>query len=132
MKRHMDDVVTETDTWSENHRTTILTWFDDIKGQLSTDAAANIQIQIDSNEIENILLNGFQVGNVTKTFSDDWRTITSIHEDGRRLVKEFSTDFATVTTKLYSSDNALWGQMQKQFSSDYKTVTFSSEHYLLV
>lgn len=132
MKQHMDDVIVETGTWSENHRNTILAWFDKIKGQLSTDAAANIQIQIDSNEIENILLHGFQVGNVTKTYSDDGRTMISEHEDGRRLVKEFSADFMTITTKLYSSEGALWGSAQKQFSSDYKTVTFESEHHLLL
>lgn len=131
MKRHMEDVITETDTWSENHRNTILSWFDDIKGQLSTDAATNLQIQIDSNEIENILLHGFQVGNVVKTYSDDGRTMISEHEDGRRLVKEFSADFMTITTKLYSSEGVLWGSAQKRFSSDYKTVTFESEHHLL-
>lgn len=132
MKRNMEDVITETRDWSENHRSAILSWFDEIKGQLSTDAAANLQIQIDSSEIENILLHGFPVGNVTKTYADDGRSITSVHEDGRRLIKEFSADFMTITTKLYSSKGALWGSARKQFSPDYRTVTFESEHYLLL
>lgn len=130
MKRYITGVITETGDWSEDHRSAIISWFDEIKGLLNTDAATNLQIQIDSNEIENILLHGFQAGNVVKTYSDDGRTIISEHEDGRRLVKEFSADFMTITTKLYSSEGAQWGSAQKTFSPDYKTVTFKSEHQL--
>lgn len=116
MKRHMDDVVAETDTWVANQKSTILEWFEDIKGQLSTDAAANIQIQIDENEVVNILMNGFADG--TKTFNEDGSVITSIDSKGRKLVKTFTNGFLTSTTVLTSASGGELGRLVKNVSSD--------------
>lgn len=116
MKRHMDDVVAETDTWVANQKSTILEWFEDIKGQLSTDAAANIQIQIDENEVVNILMNGFPDG--TKTFNEDGSVITSIDSKGRKLVKTFTNGFLTSTTVLTSASGGELGRLVKNVSSD--------------
>lgn len=123
MKRHMEDVVTEmedfvteTETWSDNQKTTILEWFDEIKGQLSTDAAANLQIQIDENEIIDILMNGFVDG--TKTFNEDGTISTATDSKGRKLVKTFTNEFLTSTTVLYNVYNVELGRLVKNVSSD--------------
>lgn len=121
MKRHMDDVVAETENWTETQKNTILEWFEGIKGQLSTDAAANIQIQIDENEIINILMNGFADG--TKTFNEDGSVITSIDSTGRTLVKTFTNAFLTNTTVLTSASGRELGRLVKNISSDGKEIS---------
>lgn len=120
-KRHMIDVVNETETWSENQKNTILEWFEGIKGQLDADAAANIQLQINGNEIINILMNGFADG--TKTFNDDGTVITSIDSTGRTLVKTFTNNFLTSTTVLTSVSGGELGRLVKNISSDGKEIS---------
>lgn len=121
MKRHMEDVVNETETWSENQKTTILEWFDNIKDQLGTDAATNLQLQINKNEIVNVLMNGFADG--TKTFSDDGTVTTSVDSTGRTLVKTFTNEFLTSTTVLTSVSGGELGRLVKDISSDGKEIS---------
>ena len=120
MVQLMADVIDETNTWSDNQKTTILEWFEHMKGQLSADAAANLQIQLDKSEVERILMAGFVDG--SKTFSDDGRVITSVDSSGRTLVKTFSEDFLECTTVLTDVNTTELGRMTKQFAANGKTL----------
>jgi hypothetical protein len=121
MVQLMSDAVTEINTWTDNQKNTILSWFDTMKGQLSSDAAANLQIQINDHEVKNILMFGLPDGE--KTFSDDGTIITSIDSSGRKLVKTFTNNFLTCTTILFDSFGGSIGTLVKNFSSDGKTIT---------
>lgn len=120
MQKLMTDVTNELDMWTTAQKNTILAWFDDMKGQLSTDAAVNLQLQINEDEIERILMNGFPDG--TKTFSDDGTVITSEDSTGRKLVKTFTNNFLTSTTILTDSYGTELGRLVKNFSSDCKNM----------
>lgn len=121
MKTLMNDAVSEVNTWTANQKNTILAWFEGIKGQLSGDSAANLQIQLDESGIQNILMNGLPDG--TKTFSDDGTVITTVDSAGRRLVKTFSSDFSLCNITLYSAEGGELGTLVKEFSSDGLTIT---------
>lgn len=127
MKVLMNDVIAETKAWTEAQQSTILQWFETIKDQLSEDAAANLQLQIDKEEIKRLLLVGFVDG--VKTFSEDGSTITSTDSDGRRIVKTFSDNFTTCVTMLYSAKGALMGVLNKTFSEDGSTI--ESEYIII-
>lgn len=119
MQQLMADVVTEVDTWSDNFKSSVLAWFNGMKGQLSTDAAANLQFQINDAENRSYINCGFPVG--TKTISEDGKTIVSTY-NGMRLVKTFSDDFLTCDIKLYDEFGMLITSVQKRFSSDGLTI----------
>ena len=122
MQSHMEASVNEVDTWTENEKATILDWFQNMKDQLSEDAAVNLQIQIDEDGIERILMVGLANGN--KTFSDDGTVITSVDSaSGRTLTKTFSSDFLTCTTVLTDNNGSELGRLVKNFSSDGKNVS---------
>lgn len=101
MKVHMQDVMTEVNDWTASEENKILTWFDNIKGQLSTDPALNLQMQIDAKEIERLLIEGLPDG--TKTISDDGTVIVSEDTKGRILTKTFTDNFLTITSVLKSN-----------------------------
>lgn len=121
MKDLMNDVVNELDEWTEAQKTVILDWFNHMKDQLSTDAAVNLQIQIDKNEIKRMLQSGFVDG--TKSFSADGTVITSVDSTGKTLVKTFTNEFLTATTVLTDANSTELGRMVKNFSADGKTIT---------
>lgn len=125
-KRHMIDVVTETDTWSESHKATMLAWFANMQNQITRDAAMNLQLQLDRNEIERILLYGFVDG--VKTFGEDG-TISTRDSLGRQLFKEFSDDSLRCDTWLVDSNGTELGRITKTFSHDGTTI--SSEATIL-
>lgn len=116
MKTLMADVINETDIWTENQKASVLDWFNDMKDQLSSDAAVNLQLQINKAEIERILTVGLLDGE--KTISEDGSVITSIDSKGRKLVKTFTNNFLTATTVLTDKNNVTMGEMVKTFSSD--------------
>ena len=108
------------DQWIASEQTDFLTWFNQMKGQLSQDAAGNLQLEIDKEEIERILLVGFVDG--SKVFSDDGTTITSTASDGRTLVKTFTNGFLTMTNVLKSSAGAEVARLVKTFDSNGKLI----------
>jgi hypothetical protein len=108
------------DDWIASEQSDFLTWFNQMKGQLSTDAAGNLQQEIDKEEINRILLVGFVDG--SKQFSDDGTVITSTASDGRTLVKTFTNDFLTMTNVLKSSSGAEIARMVKTFDSSGKLI----------
>lgn len=101
MKQLMADVAVELDNWTVAEKNVIINWFNNIKGQLSTDPALNLQMQIDADEVERILLDGLPDG--TKTLSEDGTVITSKDTKGRVLTKTFTNNFLTITSVLKSS-----------------------------
>lgn len=108
------------DQWIASEQSDFLAWFDQMKDQLSTDAAGNLQLQIDKGEIERILLVGFVDG--SKVFSDDGTTITSTSSDGRTMVKTFTNGFLTMTNVLKSSVGAEIARLVKTFDSNGKLI----------
>lgn len=103
MKQLMADVTVELNAWSTAEKNAIMTWFDDIKGQLSEDPALNLQIQIDANEIERFLVDGLSDG--TKTFSEDGTVIKTVDSEGRVFTKTFTDNFLTITSVLKDSED---------------------------
>lgn len=114
------------DQWIADEQNDFLTWYQSMKDQLSTDAAGNLQLQIDKEEIERILLCGFTDG--TKEFNSDWTVITSTDGSGRTLVKTFTENFTVITTVLSSSTGAEIARLVKAFDSSgtliENTVTY--------
>lgn len=115
------------DEWIASEQNDFLSWYQTMKDQLSEDAAGNLQIQIDKDEIERILITGFVDG--SKEFSDDGTTIISTASDGRTLTKTFTNGFLTMTNVLKSAAGAEVARMIKTFDSGGKlidtTVTYS-------
>ena len=120
MKILMANVITETTTWSDNQKNTILAWFDGMKDQLSIDAAVNLQLQIDNEEAKRLLLVGFVDGE--KVISEDGTTIISTDPYGRRIVKTFTNNFLTCTTELFSAEGSVIARTIKNFSEDGSTI----------
>lgn len=120
MKQLMEDVTVELDVWTEAQKNTILDWFEHMKEQLSEDAAINLQIQIDKDEIRNVLANGFIDG--VKTFSRDGSVITSVDSHNRTLTKTFTNSFLTCTTVLTDRYGTELGRMVKNFSANGETI----------
>lgn len=108
------------DQWIASEQTDFLAWFNQMKDQLSSDAAGNLQLEIDKEEIKRILLVGFVDG--SKVFSDDGTTITSTASDGRTLVKTFTNGFLTMTNVLKSSAGSEIARLVKTFDSNGKLI----------
>lgn len=60
MKATMEDVAAELNIWTAAQQAEILAWFDNMKGQLTTDAATNLQLQI--NELEGVVGDSIFIG----------------------------------------------------------------------
>jgi hypothetical protein len=119
-KRHMNDVVTETDAWSESHKATMLDWFANMQNQITQDAAMNLQLQLDRNEIEKILLYGFTDG--VKTFYEDGLVVTR-DSLGRHLFKQFSNDSLKCDIWLTDTNGTELGRITRTFSPDGNTIS---------
>lgn len=108
------------DQWIASEQSDFLAWFNQMKDQLSTDAAGNLQLEIDKEEIERTLLVGFVDG--SKVFSDDGTTITSTSSDGRTMVKTFTNGFLTMTNVLKSSAGSEIARLVKTFDASGKII----------
>ena len=123
MKQLMADVAVELNVWTTTEKNTIMTWFDNIKGQLSEDQAVNLQGQINADEVERILMDGFPDG--TKTFSEDGTVIKSVDSQGRVLTKTFTDNFLTITSVLKDREDAEYLAYPYSGVGRGKTVTQS-------
>lgn len=121
LKNNMEAAAAVLTEWTKSEQETFLDWFNSMKGQLSTDAAGNLQNQIDKANIESILVNGFPDG--TKVFSDDGTTITSTNNDGNVLTKVFTDEFTKCTSTLLDSNGSVIAVLVKTFSTDGKTIS---------
>lgn len=121
LKRNMEAAAAVLTEWTKGEQQTFLDWFESMRNQLSTDAAGNLQIQLDKMKLESILTNGFSGG--TKVFSDDGTTITSTDNDGAVLVKMFTDEFTKCTSTLKDSNGSLVATLVKTFSTDGRTIS---------
>lgn len=106
--------------WTDVHKNSFDDWFANMRNQLSEDAAGNLQLQHDTDEIKQVLTNGFTNG--TKTFSNDGSVITSVDSLGRTLVKTFSESWTKITTVLTDKNDIELGRLVKTISADGKTM----------
>lgn len=98
MKQLMQDVAVELNDWTVAEKTAIMTWFDDIKGKLQEDLAVNLQLQINADEVERFLTEGLPDG--IKTISEDGTVIKTVDSKNRILTKTFTDNFSTITSVL--------------------------------
>lgn len=125
-----DDLIGEQellDQWIASEQADFTDWFNQMKDQLNTDAAGNLQLQIDKNEIERILLVGFIDGN--KTFSEDGTIVTSTASDGRTLTKTFTDNFLTITSVLKSSAGSEIARMIKSLDPNGKIIETTVSYF---
>lgn len=115
------------DQWIDSEQADFLAWYGEMKDKLGEDAAGNLQLQIDEEEVKRILLVGFVDG--TKEFSDDGKVITATAVDGRKLIKTFSDDFSSVATVLKSAAGADVAEMVKAFDPNGKLITTNVTYY---
>lgn len=109
------------DQWIASEQTDFLAWYNQMKDQLGEDAAGNLQLSINKEEIKRILLVGFEDG--TKEFSDDGAVITSTASDGRILTKTFTNGFLTMTNVLKSAAGAEVARAVKNFDTNGKLIS---------
>jgi len=109
------------DQWIVSEQTDFLAWYNQMKDQLGEDAAGNLQLSINKEEIKRILLVGFEDG--TKEFSDDGTVITSTASDGRILTKTFTNGFLTMTNVLKSAAGAEVARAVKNFDTNGKLIS---------
>lgn len=64
-----------------------------------------------------------QAGNTVKTFSDNFKTVTTVYANGNQLVKTFSDDMKTVTSVLTDSEGVVIATETKTFSDDGTTIS---------
>lgn len=109
------------DQWVEDNEGDFLNWYNEMRGKLDEDAAGHLELQINRADIERILIIGLSDG--TKTIGNNGRTITTVASDGRTLIKEFSSDFLTMTVTLKNASNAEVARLVKVFSPDGHIIT---------
>ncbi len=59
-----------------------------------------------------------QSGNAVKTFSNDYKTVTTVYENGNQLVKTFSDDMKIITSVLTDATGTVIATETKTFSDD--------------
>lgn len=121
MRQMMSDVSAELNTWTSAEKTTIMNWFDNVKEQLTEDPALNLQIQIDALTVERLLVDGLPDG--TKTISKDGTIIKSIDSKGRVLTKTFTNNFSTITSILKDRDDKEYLSYPYTVFSSGETIT---------
>lgn len=109
------------DQWIASEQADFLAWYNQMKDQLGEDAAGNLQLSINKEEIKRILLVGFEDG--TKEFSDDGTVITSTASDGRILTKTFTNGFLTMTNVLKNASGAEVARAVKNFDTNGKLIS---------
>lgn len=64
-----------------------------------------------------------QSGDTVKTFSEDYKTVTTVYDNGNQLVKTFSDDMKTITSVLKDADGTVIVTEIKTFSEDGLTIS---------
>lgn len=64
-----------------------------------------------------------QSSDTVTTFSDDFKIVTTVYENGNQLVKTFSDDMKTITSVLRDSDGIVIVTETKTFSDDGTTIS---------
>lgn len=123
----LEQVARDAEQWTQNQEAYFISWFNEMKGLLSTDAAGKLQMQLDNNEIKRLLVCGLDSG--TKTISEDGRTITTTDNNGLTHTKSYNDDFSICVTLLTSSEGGAIGRLTKRFSSDGSTISSTMTIY---
>lgn len=117
--------------WVSSHEEEFISWYNSMKGILTEDYAASIQLQLNDINRKRYLYDGFET--CTKEFSADGKTIVSTSTDeataGMKLTKTFSDDFLTITTVLTSALSVELGKLVKVISSDGRTISSNMTLY---
>lgn len=121
MKEDLQSEQALLDQWIETEQSDFLTWYNQMKDQLSEDAAGNLQLSLNKEEIKRILLVGFEDGD--KEFSEDGTVITSTSPDGRTLTKTFTNGFLTMTNVLKSAGGLEIARAVKNFDPNGKLIS---------
>lgn len=127
MKTDLTSEQATLDQWIASEQADFLAWYNQMKGQLGTDAAGNLQNEIDREEVKRILLAGFVDGH--KEFSTDGSVITSMASDGRTLEKVFTDGFSVCTTTLKSAAGATVAKAVKTFDSSGSVIDTVVTYY---
>ena len=109
------------DLFTQNEEAAFDYWFAHVKAKLSDDVEANLLASIDREEVNRILLSGFEDG--TKVFSDDGTVITSTASDGRTLTKTFSDGFSVMTAVLADKLGNEVARSVKTFATNGKLIS---------
>lgn len=64
-----------------------------------------------------------QSSDTVKTFSEDYKTVTTVYDNGNQLVKTFSDDMKTITSVLKDTDGTVIVTETKTFSEDGLTIS---------
>lgn len=64
-----------------------------------------------------------QPSSTVKTFSEDYKSVTTVYANGSQLVKTFSDDMKTITSVLTSADGTLIATEVKTLSDDGLTIS---------
>lgn len=64
-----------------------------------------------------------QSGNTVKTFSTDYKTVTTVYENGNQLVKTFSDDMKTITSVLTDAEGTVIATETKTLSDDGRVIS---------
>ena len=72
---------------------------------------------------KNIPTGDIQSGDTVKTFSEDYKTVTTVYDNGNQLVKTFSDDMKTITSVLKDADGTVIVTETKTFSEDGLTIS---------
>lgn len=127
MKADLQQEQNVLDQWIATEQSDFLAWYNQMKDQLGTDAAGNLQNELDKEEIKRILLVGFADGH--KEFSTDGSVITSTAGDGRTLEKVFTDGFSICTTTLKSAAGATVAKAVKTFDSSGSVIDTVVTYY---
>lgn len=68
-----------------------------------------------------------QSGDTVKTFSKDYKTVTTVYANGNQLVKTFSDDMKTITSVLTDSEGTVIATETKTLSDDGLTISSSCQ-----
>lgn len=91
-----------------------------IKGRLSSIESLSGTLSI---PVGGILDCDIQSGDTVKTFSEDYKTVTTVYDNGNQLVKTFSDDMKTITSVLKDADGTVIVTETKTFSEDGLTIS---------
>lgn len=67
--------------------------------------------------------NFIPTGDTVKTFSKDYKTVTTVYANGNQLVKTFSDDMKTITSVLTDSEGTVIATETKTLSDDGLTIS---------
>lgn len=120
-----DQITAQFNTYFEefqtSNMTSFLAWYQEMKDQLSQDAAGNLQLEIDEEEL---MRKGFE--SVTTVFNADG-SISSTDEESRVATTVFNQD-GSITTTLVDANSTTLAEVTTVFNAD-GSITSTATRY---